>query len=148
MAGKFSKSRKEQVFFASCWEVEHCVEGGNSSRQFQEDGLEAGGLGGDNRDEGGEGGVPHYHGATSGLDLVQGEVLVMKIFRVEMSIVIAKEGGKEEVEITGVKHGLTEENKHGFVELSKISQGLMVSGETLYIPGENWKTFKRFCFRT
>ena len=74
--------------------------------------------------------------------------LSMEIFRVEMSIVIAKEEAKEEVEITRVKHGLTEENKHGFVELSKISQGVVVSGETLYIPGENWKTFKRFCFRT
>ena len=38
-----------------------------------------------------------------------------------MSIIVAMEGSKEGVEITLVEHGLTEEDKHGFVLLSKIA---------------------------
>ena len=83
--------------------------------------MEAGGFSGDNSDEGCEGGVPHNHGSPLSLDLVQGEVLVMGVLGVEMSIIHAKEGSEEEVEIALMKHGLTEKNKHGFGQLSKIS---------------------------
>ena len=55
------------------------MQGDNSFRKLQKDGLEAGGFSGDNSDEGCEGCVPHNHGATSSLDLVQGEVLVMGV---------------------------------------------------------------------
>ena len=73
--------------------------------------MEAGGLGGDDCDEGGERDVPHYHSATFCLDFVQGEVLLMIVLRVKMSIVLAKEGSEKEVEITLVEHGLTEEDQ-------------------------------------
>ena len=45
----------------------------------------------------------------------------MGVLGVEMSIIHAKEGSEEEVEIALMKHGLTEKNKHGFGQLSKIS---------------------------
>jgi hypothetical protein len=77
MVSQISKSGKELVFLASCWEIEGCVEGGNSFRKLQKNSLEARGFSGNNSDEGGERGVPHYHSATSCLDFVQGEVLVM-----------------------------------------------------------------------
>ena len=121
MVSQFSKCGEELVILASSREIDCCVEGGNSFRHLEQNCLEARGLRGDNRDEGGEGAVPHYHGATSGLDLVQGEVLVMRVLRVEVCIIVAKEGSEVEMEITTVDHRLTEEDQGGFVLLSNIS---------------------------
>ena len=72
--------------------------------------MEAWGLSGNNCDKGGEGGVPHDHGATMSFHLDQGKIWVVGVLRVEVADIVTVEREEEGWKITLEEHGFSQEN--------------------------------------
>jgi hypothetical protein len=96
--------------------------------------LIARGLAGDYSDIGRQGGVPHYHGATMSLDLVQGEIGIKDVFRVQIDFVDTTEGMKKMGEVTLVQHWFTQKYKLGEELFSEVTERVIVTGEAFNIP--------------